>query len=794
MAEPADERNEAARPIEGSLELCLASTTERYIPNAQTVTIDGSHALQDSYAPSRSVSPATFRSTGVEGQSQSLHIRDLQNSETSAELEPFISPLENAELELEIAEDIPHFGKPLVASTGSLAAVRNGDLLPPPSRLGESVGAKNTSASRAVKPLWRIWALEIMCILLSFSTFTLIVVVLSYFDQKSLPDWPMSISLNSFLAFFATLAKAAFMLPVSIAISQAQWGWFLRERPLYDFHIFDQASRGTWGSLVLLWRIRCRHFVALGALLMICSTLTSPVTQLAIKYPMRDVAATGGASSWAVRTISSPRDQIETATRKAVSMATLADSTEFLEPISPLGAFCSTGNCTFDRFESLGVCMKMANISSLLRIEEFDDPTQFEEPLLGYSNSSSTVPGEKIWKASLPGGYELAHQSKFAVLTDMINGRQSLGFQKNASLLQTRIASFVLIYATPIIPNRTWTERQSEPIDVEKILASIHELQHEALEVLFHLCVQTYDTTVHIGVEKTRLASSLAKSVGQQPPLFLDVNCTPVLHDRPWVCQTNRSRWNDTIHLEGSDPIGGNLSLAGRGFSANYRSMELMATSMKEGLGGYASFQQYPQHFPNSNAGFGWAGAEFVGNTLFKDVLFQRENIMNRARRYTCLTNLYSNIATSLSSGMRVGQPQKYTRGAYNVTGQAWKNEPYVDIAWGWISFLAVELLLATAFLILTLISQSSIRDGRGSGSTGERYLTFRDIKDSSLATLVALSDECRIAAGDGLQSADELKRTARRLQVRLEGNAIVRLQVALEDSSPVVDSPPVGR
>lgn len=81
------------------------------------------------------------------------------------------------------------------------------------------------------------------------------------FDGKALPTLPLSITLNTFLAFFTTLTKAAFMIAVCEALSQWKWNWFATraDRPLHDFQLFDDASRGAWGSLqLLLGRLRGR--------------------------------------------------------------------------------------------------------------------------------------------------------------------------------------------------------------------------------------------------------------------------------------------------------------------------------------------------------------------------------------------------------------------------------------------------------------------------------------------------------------------------------------------------------
>lgn len=478
--------------------------------------------------------------------------------------------------------------------------------------------------------------------------------VLSKFDQQSVPDWPLKVTLNTMLSFLVTLAKAAFMFPVSIAISRAQWSWFLQERPLYDFHVFDQASRGTWGSLVLLWRICGSHFIALGAILMVVSTLTSPVTQLAINYGVRDVVASGEANTFAVRTIMSPQDAIGWATHRSVSVTTLGDSmdiTGFIGPVSPLGAFCSTGNCTFDRYQSLGICMEMANISSQLHIQEFQDLGPLQMSFLGIPNDSYIFPGEKIWKASLPGDYEMTHQSKLEVVTDLLTGNDSFGFQNNGTLLRTRIASLVLIYTVPVIHNIP--SDVPYPVDLERLvkwMPADPEIQHEALEVIFYLCVQSYETSFRKGVETTSMVGSLAKPPEQGTHFFLDMNCTSMLHREPehlQSCESNKSRWNETLRLESPVQSHRGLNSSEGDFSANYGSMEAMATEMKQSLTGDVRLLYHPRYFPDPD--LMGIGADFVGRNL-AGVFFEPNNMINQTRRNACVQNLYMNFATTLSS------------------------------------------------------------------------------------------------------------------------------------------------
>ncbi|KAI3530464.1 hypothetical protein CSPX01_14797 [Colletotrichum filicis] len=91
-------------------------------------------------------------------------------------------------------------------------------------------------ATETLKPTWKIWAVEISCIALSTLFLTVIIVVLFRYDSQELRHWPLGTTLNSFLALFTALAKAAFMIPVCACISQSQWAWFAN------------AFRGSWST------------------------------------------------------------------------------------------------------------------------------------------------------------------------------------------------------------------------------------------------------------------------------------------------------------------------------------------------------------------------------------------------------------------------------------------------------------------------------------------------------------------------------------------------------------------
>lgn len=453
------------------------------------------------------------------------------------------------------------------------------------------------------------------------------------------------------------------MIPVCACISQSQWAWFANgtPRPLYDFELIDQASRGAWGSLILLWRFRFRNFAVLGALLTTISALTSPFTQLSINYSLKDIpvekeASESQATTRAVRDLRYPRDKLDSVVRFAGYQTTFLEYEDFQKPlpysaIDTYATFCSTSNCTFDQYQSLGICVKMANITSSLKVEKFEGGRMIETPTL----SDRFLPNSSVWKLPLPNGFEFSHQSKAALFTDIMNGSHTFAFRNSPALLSARIASFFLIYTTPTLNefDKAWWRSVSKSPDTtwQEALDHAHGIKHEALEVLFYLCVQSCTTTVQLGRETTLIEDTFTEPVGQHEQTFLDMKCPPLAQQQMSTCNSSPSRWNEVLNLKSPTR---NMSLSVKPardkvelFSASYRAMEEMSQSMRSYFAGYAYTTM-----SSTNGAFTEVilhGLEFP-STLWSSVLFSRSNILNPELRKLCLENIYQNAATLLSA------------------------------------------------------------------------------------------------------------------------------------------------
>jgi len=119
----------------------------------------------------------------------------------------------------------------------------------------------------------KTWNFQILAPCLSLLSFVSLVIVLQHYNGRTLDSWPYRrLSLNGLVAFLATITRASAMVSVANCLSQGGWNWFTprssrTRRTLDHMEVFDEASRGAWGSLKLLWLLKARYLGSVGALL-----------------------------------------------------------------------------------------------------------------------------------------------------------------------------------------------------------------------------------------------------------------------------------------------------------------------------------------------------------------------------------------------------------------------------------------------------------------------------------------------------------------------------------------------
>jgi hypothetical protein len=101
--------------------------------------------------------------------------------------------------------------------------------------------------------------------------------------------WKLPIQPNSPVSVLLTLSKSCVLYALAEGIGQLKWVYVQqRYHRVRDIELFDNASRGPWGSLIFFWRVRWKASVAsVGALLCVLTLAMDPFAQMVLSYPTR---------------------------------------------------------------------------------------------------------------------------------------------------------------------------------------------------------------------------------------------------------------------------------------------------------------------------------------------------------------------------------------------------------------------------------------------------------------------------------------------------------------------------
>jgi hypothetical protein len=101
------------------------------------------------------------------------------------------------------------------------------------------------------------WIPEIVAVTIALGTVGSILGVLAKFNGHALPEWPYYITLNALIALLAAVTTATMNISLQNSMSQLKWIRFNESKTrLSKMEEIDEASRGTWGSIKLLFTLR----------------------------------------------------------------------------------------------------------------------------------------------------------------------------------------------------------------------------------------------------------------------------------------------------------------------------------------------------------------------------------------------------------------------------------------------------------------------------------------------------------------------------------------------------------
>lgn len=253
--------------------------------------------------------------------------------------------------------------KPLPDAARHYVVATKDQSLPPNNKLKSSDYPRHSSPS-----LLHNWWLEISCCILATAMLFAVVAIVYPRQGLPLPQWPYSISVNSLIAVLTVIMKAAVLLVTAEGLSQLKWQWFGRERPLVDLVTYDKASRGPWGSLELMLKLRHHHIVtSIGAFVTVMALAIDPVTQQILRYYSCSIL-NDGVNATIPRTSAYDTVGVRIITvlnTLDIGMQSAINSGLYNPTMSKDVSFnCPTGNCTFpSTYRSVGYCSKCTNIT-----------------------------------------------------------------------------------------------------------------------------------------------------------------------------------------------------------------------------------------------------------------------------------------------------------------------------------------------------------------------------------------------------------------------------------------------
>ena len=264
-------------------------------------------------------------------------------------------------------------------------------------KYGISRSHRTTSTSSGAAHGWfRAWGPEILASILSICALMSIVGVLRAYEGHPLESINLSsaLTLNGLLALLGTLLRVLLMVPLGSALSQEAWLWLAtnghRQNPrsqLRDLSLSDAASRGAWGSMILLFFSWRRLLALTGALVMISCLAIDTFTQQMITSANTPVTDAGryspGNIPWTQRYHDFQGNPAEAAFGPSLTIKAAAYNGFLANNVTDIQTTCSTGNCTFPFTPSIAVCGSCQDTTNVL--------TACNSTACNYTTSTGTI-------------------------------------------------------------------------------------------------------------------------------------------------------------------------------------------------------------------------------------------------------------------------------------------------------------------------------------------------------------------------------------------------------------------
>ncbi|OWY43057.1 hypothetical protein AALT_g573 [Alternaria alternata] len=555
---------------------------------------------------------------------------------------------------------------------------------------------KKLAEYNASQNVFKRWLFEIVSWIVSAACMGAVIGIYKFINGKEMAQSERLLTVASLLG---KVASASLIVPTSEALGQLKWHWFHQSKAMWDFEVFDKASRGAWGATLLLFRTKGRSLAALGALLIVLLLAIDTFFQQVVTYPDR----------WALQDLSGsiprvvsyqPRyfkqiyqgfevQQFDNAMLPVVkpyffdngtTPIPFGNATKANIPLS-----CPSSVCTWPAYETLAVCSQCIDASDLLqfacRYTAIDWTTNHTGPISPETTANGTVCG-----------YFLNLQSETPILMSGYILEGTGNRTSPGEVLMVRTYPFTdMNTKKPIMGGSIKFKHIRNPILDALIVSTANGtagvLNHErpvAHECALSWCVKTISSSYDGGKYTENITSIyMNTTTGSFPwesvPVELEDGTTATFA----MYAQNITIERDAAHRDHSLTVS----------NATYRVDNTSASNM---------IMPFDQIFPSYFTDFGPSGKPLLRFLDGYDGPTFREMDFNPWLAPNNITRHLERLAAAMTGAMRSNADSNEM-----IPGRAYNMEKFIHISWLWLIFPILLLVLSLVFLVATIVKTS---------------------------------------------------------------------------------------
>ncbi|KAM7183823.1 Protein of unknown function (DUF3176) domain containing protein [Rhypophila sp. PSN 637] len=262
------------------------------------------------------------------------------------------------------------------------------------------------------KSLWaktnETWTFELGGLVLGFLCLAATVAILYLYDNKTAPNW--AVTLNFALSLIGNIGFASTLFGIHSAIAQYKWILFSKTpRPLSQLGIFHRARGSALGVFELLFELGSHPTIIAGGLAIILGIFWGPFTQNLIRYESGPVVSAGEIALLARNVYYGGHGQLERAGFFDVDPMLQLNMLNSLlmapnsRDVNIPDYVCPTGNCTWPPAATLAFCSQCADLTAQISRdceEEVISGKAIQRCIASIPSSGCLIHSHSLWEAN----------------------------------------------------------------------------------------------------------------------------------------------------------------------------------------------------------------------------------------------------------------------------------------------------------------------------------------------------------------------------------------------------------